>query len=1461
MKNLIMTLFLFVWVIIPALTQQTKIVENEQKSQYENTSYLIVGSLTLKAGFHVNSAQTGDFFARLLDNQTAAAPSEGQNFVRKESVYTYGVTTDDEVLALTSNDKSTSFSYMDGLGRGLQSVIVQGNPSKKDIVQPVYYDSKHRASRSYLPYRSTGSNGAFRANALTEQATFYNSPPSGVTGDSKAYSTTVFEDSPLERVLGVTKVGNDFQNELATGRFTVNTASTVRRWGIVNNLPRSSSFYPAGSLSIQESTDESGTKSRTYTDMAGRTILSQTQSTASAWLNTYYVYNDYSELLFVIPPQSSATLTPSEDHVNLWHFQYQYDEFGRQIGSKAPGTGWTYTIYDKWDRPVLTQDAEQREKSTHEWTYVKYDIHNRPVITGTIPISTAIGTLRTQVANSPALRFETRNTSARGYTLTSSYPTNATDARVLGITYYDDYSFSTNSGWSNNNSSYIFQAITGVTPNSFELDVKGLATGSKTRTQGNSVQWIYSVTYYDQYYQPIQTVSSHQMGTTGLIRSSSKYAFSGEIQQNITTYTHSLGTTNIQRRFTYDHAGRPIKTYHKINNESEVLLSWYQYNELGEPVNVIHHSRNDGGNFLYKTVSKSTIQGWMDEVEYRYSNNDLVFRQKLDYNKPNGISNNTRLDGMITSNQWKHYGSQPVQAYNYTYNIPKRLTASTYWENGGSEWSKNDFYTENNIAYSGNGNITSLRRNKDISGTARQIDNLTYTYSGNRLTAVADAAPTAYKAEGFDDGNPSGTDYAYNENGFLISDVNKGITGITYTLLDRPERVTLSTGANIRYTYSAGGGLMTVSYHSTSNGPADRTLQYVGELVFENGVLTDINHELGRVRADAGNKYQYYLTDHLGSTRVVLQEDPDVFVSSAGFEIESMDKESSQFIGYDDVTKIAAGMLNHTSGEESTYAMRLSGGYGENIGLAKSVSVMAGDTIRMEVYGKYIDLGEAKQNPAVMSVLMAITAADPVSMGVDGGMATAMRARTDGNSGLAGLLTAKKEKGDAPPAYLNYLFFDREMNYKYGGFVQMSNRAREDGSNVAHERLAQEVVAEEPGYYYIYLSNDSNKGSEAFFDDFTIMTSESYIVQQIDYYPYGMIARNNVRTGDKTTNDLFQGKTYEELTSWYDFHARQYDAALGRWFGVDPQDQFSSPYLAMGNNPVMMVDPDGEFAGLVLGAMAAGATQSALFYAASLTAGNSWDWGQFGKSLAIGAISGATTGGIDVLSTSLMKNVYGVIPGALVKGGLSAAGSGISSGLGNVLMDGSWSSFGSGFGKGAMIGGLMGGISGGFSGYQNAKNSVFERNILFGGLTENGRKDAFKHFVLKHELFQSGMMDYSFENIENAFGTTQAIEPGTGNNISIAKAARQFPNGVNSKYSFNSKKLMSLTKIEANVIHEKQHILDLHLGKVNKILYKASSNEEFRAILEIRAHEAVLNAGFQKSYNLSRIKYWSNFIK
>jgi hypothetical protein len=36
-----------------------------------------------------------------------------------------------------------------------------------------------------------------------------------------------------------------------------------------------------------------------------------------------------------------------------------------------------------------------------------------------------------------------------------------------------------------------------------------------------------------------------------------------------------------------------------------------------------------------------------------------------------------------------------------------------------------------------------------------------------------------------------------------------------------------------------------------------------------------------------------------------------------------------------------------------------------------------------------------------------------------------------------------------------------------------------------------------------------------------------------------------------------------------------YDGRVGRWMTTDPYSQYHSPYLAMGNNPIRMIDPDG----------------------------------------------------------------------------------------------------------------------------------------------------------------------------------------------------------------------------------------------------------------------------------------------
>lgn len=169
---------------------------------------------------------------------------------------------------------------------------------------------------------------------------------------------------------------------------------------------------------------------------------------------------------------------------------------------------------------------------------------------------------------------------------------------------------------------------------------------------------------------------------------------------------------------------------------------------------------------------------------------------------------------------------------------------------------------------------------------------------------------------------------------------------------------------------------------------------------------------------------------------------------------------------------MGAALFNYTPGPEGQYAQRLSGGSREQTGLARSVSVLPGDTVRMEVFGKYLDRKDQKATPALLALMANLPGGIPAVAGAEAGIAAGAATSSTGTA-LTGLLTGKDQDTKAPPAYLNYLFFDKDKNYKYGGFVQLSEAAREDGSDVAHEKLSSEVVITEPGYLYVYLSNES----------------------------------------------------------------------------------------------------------------------------------------------------------------------------------------------------------------------------------------------------------------------------------------------------------------------------------------------------------------------------------------------------
>jgi RHS repeat-associated protein len=90
------------------------------------------------------------------------------------------------------------------------------------------------------------------------------------------------------------------------------------------------------------------------------------------------------------------------------------------------------------------------------------------------------------------------------------------------------------------------------------------------------------------------------------------------------------------------------------------------------------------------------------------------------------------------------------------------------------------------------------------------------------------------------------------------------------------------------------------------------------------------------------------------------------------------------------------------------------------------------------------------------------------------------------------------------------------------------------------------------------------------------------VMSYSDYYPYGMALRS--ATGSDVYRYGYQGQFAEhdletdidnDGKGWNAFELRMYDSRIGRWMGVDPQRQHSSPYVAMGNNPVSGTDPTG----------------------------------------------------------------------------------------------------------------------------------------------------------------------------------------------------------------------------------------------------------------------------------------------
>ena len=322
------------------------------------------------------------------------------------------------------------------------------------------------------------------------------------------------------------------------------------------------------------------------------------------------------------------------------------------------------------------------------------------------------------------------------------------------------------------------------------------------------------------------------------------------------THTASGKTTRTEvYTYTYDHADRISKVQHSLGSTAITLYD-ATYDNFGRLLTKQYH-----GTSTNKLTYTYNLRSWLTGIS------GTRFTQNLYYNTGVGTA---KYNGSISSMTWKSGNESTVRGYKFTYDGLDRMLNATYGETASISTNANRF-SENVTGYDKNGNIKSLQRYGQTGASAYGLlDNLTYTLTGNQLSCVEDAVSTAAYGTNtaFVNGASAAGEYAYDVNGNLTKDLNKGIADIQYNVLNLPSTVSFSDGSTITYTYGADGTKLRTVHKI---GSTTTTTDYCGNVIYENGVQKLLLTEEGYITL-SDSKYHYYLKDHQGNNRVVISQ-------------------------------------------------------------------------------------------------------------------------------------------------------------------------------------------------------------------------------------------------------------------------------------------------------------------------------------------------------------------------------------------------------------------------------------------------------------------------------------------------------------------------------------------------------------------------------------------------------------
>ncbi len=326
----------------------------------------------------------------------------------------------------------------------------------------------------------------------------------------------------------------------------------------------------------------------------------------------------------------------------------------------------------------------------------------------------------------------------------------------------------------------------------------------------------------------------------------------------------------------FDRHGRELSVTHYLGDGTPMLLCRRGYDSLGR---ISEESAGDG-------ASKALVNEYAYDIRSRaVAVSSGRYSQRLDFTPGGNVS---RMDWCADAS------CEPWHSYRFGYDALARVVSAEYSDDDGRRGIYDTTYD-----YDLNGNVTALsRRGVVSSGIGGEkyglIDCLAYSYEGNRVVSITDDGQEVYSygAFHFVDGADEAEEYTYDSNGNITSDLNRGISDISYDVNNRPHRIRFSDGGETRYIYGLDGVKRRAEHvipgippvvsigAAVSGATVTSTTDYSGAFVYEDGELERIHLDCGYLsyRDFSGSRlaepeYHFYQRDHLGNNRVDLRSD------------------------------------------------------------------------------------------------------------------------------------------------------------------------------------------------------------------------------------------------------------------------------------------------------------------------------------------------------------------------------------------------------------------------------------------------------------------------------------------------------------------------------------------------------------------------------------------------------------